>query len=180
MHYLLIIFQNILDPNEAEFRTDGHQQFLKLLEWKIRNINIKDENTESSLVSTSHLIILTELYQLAALVYLERCARHVSCKSTKVDHLVDRGYQLLGELGQCNWPFILLIFGAEAHTEDRRLEILRLASEAEGGADARNLHYARRVSEFMWTQDDLGGESVIYFHKMQRVLASFPTVPTFV
>lgn len=123
-----------------------------------------------------------ELYQIAALIYVERfCGdeytREFSSTDTIVETLTDQAFALLEDDNDHYAPFLLLIFGSEARTDQRRLLILDLISRAQNDFDGRDWSMTRSIIEFMWVQDDLGMQWPSYVAKIRSALDICQFVP---
>jgi hypothetical protein len=183
-HELLSLFLKVQctlrDPSHPDFRTAQYHEEIDSLEQQIKDVDPQSPDEELFL-SAANASKVTELYQLALLIYLERCGHNAIGETTKITAFVQRAYQLLDELGTCNWPFLLLILGCEARGDAERLKILDLVAAAEDHVKERrslNLDYAKNMVEFLWTQDDLGTRPQSYMAMMNAVFSTVGTFPT--
>ena len=183
-HELLSLFLKVLctlrDPSHPDFRTAQYHDKIDSLEQQIKEINPQGPDEELFL-SAANGPKVTELYQLALLIYLERCGHNAIGETTKIAALVQRAFRLLDELGTCNWPFLLLILGCEARSDAERLKMLDLVAAAEVQVKERrslNLDYAKNMVQFFWIQDDLGTRPQSYMAMMDTVFGTIGTFPT--
>lgn len=174
---LLEVCDSVLDPSDPRYDTEEYRKYVEVLEWKLRKITITD-SSHTKLDATS--LKVTELYQLAILVYLERTSRNFSGQSAKLSKMVSRAFDIFSELETCQWPFPLMIFGCEARSDEHRMLILELISKTERDAHVRSLGCVNNMVRFVWTQDDLAVEQLDYVDKMSTILSTSDTVPTFV
>lgn len=178
LQYLVRALANLRSPSDPGFFTDAYQDYLKMLQRGIKEIDPAEPDEEFSLAS-SESTALTRIYQLAALVYIECCASNITVESSEVSEMVDEGFHLMEQLGMCNWPFPLLILGCEARSDARRLQLLNLVSSAERKKSGRNLRQVMSMVEFAWKQEDLGTKFISYVTRMQLLFATCGTVPIF-
>ncbi|EEU37968.1 uncharacterized protein NECHADRAFT_84314 [Fusarium vanettenii 77-13-4] len=178
LQYLVRALANLRSPSDPGFFTDAYQDYLKMLQRGIKEIDPVEPDEEFSLAS-SESTALTRIYQLAALVYIECCASNITVESSEVSEMVDEGFHLMEQLGMCNWPFPLLIFGCEARSDARRLQLLNLVSSAKRKKSGRNLRQVMSMVEFAWKQEDLGTKFISYVTRMQLLFATCGTVPIF-
>ncbi|KFH41725.1 hypothetical protein ACRE_075650 [Hapsidospora chrysogenum ATCC 11550] len=183
-HELLSLFLKVLctlrDPSHPDFRTAQYHDKIDSLEQQIRDVDPQGPDEELFL-SAANGPKVTELYQLALLIYLERCGHNAIGETAKIAALVQRAFRLLDELRTCNWPFLLLILGCEARSDAERLKMLDLVAAAEVQVKERrslNLDYAKNMVKFFWIQDDLGTRPQSYMAMMDTVFGTVGTFPT--
>ncbi len=176
---LFEVTQTVLEPSDAMFHTEKYREYIKVLEWRIVQMKLDQSDTEVP-AGMKDVLQMTRLYQLGALIYLERTSRKLPSNVTKADKRAQDGYQILEELGTCRWPFVLFIFGCEARSDEQRKQILRLVPRDKGHYEADRLRFAIQMVQFFWTQDDLGGQDLSYMDKLDAVMSMSGTVPAFV
>lgn len=123
--------------------------------------------------------VVNRLYQLAALIYLDRIAHKTSSEHQSTFHTtaVSDGLALLAcvEVREVPWP--LFVIGCEAATDVQRKQVLRLF-DAERAADDGPT--PRRLMEAFWIQDDLDTtRKLTYVKKMSGVICALPSLPSF-
>jgi hypothetical protein len=179
LHLLLETVQNVRDPLDPEFATEKYRSLIKTLRTELENVRFDVEETDPSMQDEDSSTI-ARLYQLAALIYLERASTNMmGPESETINRWSDRAFELLDQTKKCNWPFLFLILGAEAYTDERRQRLLHLVSEAEKLPTSRRFESAKRMVEFVWVQDDLGTKAVNYVGKMNTAFSAYMVVPSF-
>lgn len=172
----------MVDLSDSRYNTDEFRNYLDVLEWRI-----KRATGPSHTAQTTHSALrpdaptVAKLFQLAALVYLERTSKKSSGQPEKVTQIVDSAFSILRELETCQWPFPLLIFACEARGDGERMVILDLIAKTERKAHVRSLECLKTMVRFVWTQDDLlVQEPVDYADKMSTLMSISDSVPSFV
>ncbi|KAI1311765.1 fungal-specific transcription factor domain-containing protein [Xylaria venustula] len=125
---------------------------------------------------------LTELYRSAVLVYIARICENKFGESRDLTRLLDRSFAQLEQAHTCHRLFPVFILGCEANTDERRIIILDLLRRTEE-THIRSLNSIRRGLDSVWIQDDLNADedtALDYVHKLNVVVSSSPTIPTFV
>lgn len=125
------------------------------------------------------MLKIMELYRLATLTYLERASGNQSRQSNKLSRWTKKAFTMLSELETCRWQFPLLIFGCEAWCDDRRMIIMKLISRTEKSAHVRSFNTISSIIQFIWVQDDIAEQELIYFDKLSVILGSSATMPVF-
>lgn len=179
LHIFSIIFESVLEQHKPLYHSTEYREHLRMLEWRLKNVKV-DANEYQSFVATPRARSITELYRIAALIYLERSSGNISNESDKISAWVDRAFTLLDELQACNWPLLLFIFGLEARSDAQRLKVLNLVSKTEKETRARNLETAKALVRMSWVQDDLGTKYIDYVAKLDMLLSSSEVLPTMV
>lgn len=163
----------VVEPPDPRFYTDDYQQYLKLLEWKLRRDNISNQQksapTEGSSWNTDGVV---ELYQLATLIYLKRASADTTKEGSYLLAWIERSFDMLSRFEHCQWPFPLLILGCEARADDQRTIILDLISRTERSIHFQKLNSIKKTIQRIWVQDDLVAEQFNYVHKLGVVLSS--------
>ncbi|KAM6538169.1 hypothetical protein FALCPG4_000052 [Fusarium falciforme] len=173
LYLLSEVCDTVVEPSDPRFHESDYQQYLKLLEWKLRRIDIStNENntlTEGSRLNSDRAV---ELYQLATLIYLKRASAENPKGKSRLPEWIERSFDILSHLEHCQWPFPLLILGCEARTDDQRTMILDLISKTESNIHFRKLDSVRMMIQRIWVQNDLIEEEFNYVHKLGAVLSS--------
>ncbi|KAI0102374.1 fungal-specific transcription factor domain-containing protein [Nemania sp. FL0031] len=129
------------------------------------------------------LVVVTELYQTAILVYIGRICENRFGESRDLKSLIDKGFAQLEQAEVCERQFPMFILGCEANTDERRITILSLMRRTEEKTHVRPLDCLRRGLDSVWIQDDLHADQDVkldYMNKLNAVISSSPTPPAFV
>ncbi|RSL51877.1 hypothetical protein CEP54_011184 [Fusarium duplospermum] len=173
LYLLSEVCDAVVEPSDPRFHTNDYQQYLKLLEWKLRRIDISNkENNTLTEISHSNADRIVELYQLATLIYLKRASADNPKERPHLQEWIAKSFYILSHLEDCQWPFPLLILGCEAQTDDQRAMILDLISRTESNIHFRKLDYIKTMIQRIWVQNDLIEEEFNYVHKLGIVLSS--------
>ncbi|RSM03261.1 hypothetical protein CDV31_010537 [Fusarium ambrosium] len=173
LYLLSEVCDAVVEPSDPRFHMNDYQQYLKLLEWKLRRIDISaNENNTLTEASRSNSDGIVELYQLATLIYLKRASPDNPKEKPRLPEWIDRAFHILSHLENCQWPFPLLILGCEARTDDQRTMILDLISRTERSIYFRKLGSVKTMIQRIWVQNDLTEEEFNYVHKLGIVLSS--------
>lgn len=122
-----------------------------------------------------------ELFRLSTLIYLRRTSAGILDLDKNFDEWVEQAFLLLAHLPSCQWPFPLLIFGCEAHDDERRLVMLDLIQRTIRGGKYRNISTVKRLLEIIWVQQDLSEDNWDYVRKLSAILSStHKSVPAFI
>ncbi|KAL7946043.1 fungal-specific transcription factor domain-containing protein [Trichoderma barbatum] len=122
----------------------------------------------------------TELYRLAALIYLNRAALGYSGEELRHRNLVNRGLEILcGKLTHMPpWP--IFIIACEAKEDSQRMTALQVLTSAGEEPRSFNMRLLRELVEACWNQDDLHDDEEMDYHmKMRLAVAVAPYVPPF-
>ncbi|KAI8631726.1 fungal-specific transcription factor domain-containing protein [Xylariaceae sp. FL1651] len=148
---------------------DDHKSFLKVLDWRIRSIHAA--------------AAVDELYQLAALVYLDRISGAFLNQPLRTQQHIDKAFVILSQLGSCERQFPVFILGCEARTDSQRAIVLDLVSRTERNIASRSFIYVKLLIQAIWAQDDLvdlqNGE-LDYQSKLSSTMSRCAIPPSFV
>ncbi|TGJ88111.1 hypothetical protein E0Z10_g691 [Xylaria hypoxylon] len=136
----------------------------------------------SSAKDAKRIVSLTELYRVAVLVYIARICESKFGEPRDLTSLIDRGFAQIEQAHTCERLFPIFILGCEANTDERRIMILDLLRRTEE-TNVRALDCLRRGLDSVWIQDDLNADqdtALDYLDKLNVVVSSCPTLPTFV
>ncbi|EEU43814.1 uncharacterized protein NECHADRAFT_73999 [Fusarium vanettenii 77-13-4] len=173
LYLLSEVCDAVVEPSDPRFHTHDYQQYLKLLEWKLRKIDIStDDNNTLTDGSRSDSDKAVELYQLATLIYLKRASPDNPKERSRLPEWIERSFEILSQLEHCQRPFPLLILGCEARTDDQRAMVLDLISRTERSIHFRNPGSIKMMIQRIWVQNDLIEEEFNYVHKLGVVLSS--------
>jgi hypothetical protein len=133
--------------------------------------------------NVDRLTVMTELYRTAILVYIARICETKFGESRDLIPLLDRAFVQIGQLHTCERLLPVFLLGCEAKTDERRIAILDLLRRTENNTTVRSLDCLRRALDSVWIQDDLHADQDVmldYMNKLNVVVSSSPTLPTFV
>lgn len=135
-------------------------------------------NSPNSESTPDGLDTLLKLYKLAALVYLERASTNLSGSSEKLDRWIDDAFSIMESMEICHQPFIIFLFGCEAHSDERRIFILELIQRTRDTM-RRSLTAVHRMIQAVWLQGDLSTDREVgYLAKLKVVFGSSSIVPS--
>ncbi|KAF7552726.1 hypothetical protein G7Z17_g4114 [Cylindrodendrum hubeiense] len=169
----------ILAPSDPEYYSDEYRQYLDVLEWRLRNIQIEDPGTTSD-TSEADTAKATKLYQLAALTYVTRSSEKSADQSEKVREWIKEAFDILSHLNVCKAPFPLFVFGCEAGNDELRAIILKVISKTENVAHIQSLERVKSMLEFIWVQNDLVDVHMDYTDQLGRIFGSSDILPAMV
>lgn len=120
------------------------------------------------------------LFPLVSLIYLERVSKDFSGSSATIENWTESAFQILHKAGKCRYPFLMLVLGMEARTDDRRMVMLRVIHETSKTMNPRNTDLLLHVLHAAWNQDDLMvDQDLDYTRKLNMIFSSYKSVPTF-
>ncbi|KAJ8130685.1 hypothetical protein O1611_g2948 [Lasiodiplodia mahajangana] len=120
---------------------DDYKSYLKVLDWRIQNIQVTDS--------------MTELYKLSSLIYLDRISGPLLNQYARTQMYIDKAFEILSQLDSCERQFPVFILGCEARTDIQRAIILDLISKTESKAASRSFTPVDIILQAIWAQDDL-------------------------
>jgi hypothetical protein len=172
---LSVAFETILNPADSRYHGWEYEDSIRSLESRIEHI------TADVMPGLNNTWVSTlELYKLSALIYLKRAARNFLGPSAQIDTMVDKGFEIVGDLETFDQAFPLLIFGCEARADDRRMTILELIERTAKTSSLMSLHGLRSILQRIWVQYDLAVEHELeYLKTLDAVISSYPIIPTF-
>lgn len=156
------------------------EKMVTLLEWRIRRDLVCNATQESH--PGSRFLDdpdNQELFQLALLVYLERSSNSSFGQSPIMRSRLDRAFTILSQLQSIQRQFPLLILGCEARADNNRMVILNLISRTEEASGGRSLDSLKVIIQSLWAQDDLAEQELGYSDKIEAVVSSSSTLPSF-
>lgn len=120
------------------------------------------------------------LFPLVSLIYLERVSKDFSGSSDTIEQWTESAFQILDKAGNCKYPFLMLLLGMEARTDDRRMIMLRVIHETSKTMNPRNTDLLLHVLHAAWNQDDLMiDQDLDYTNKLNMIFSSYKYVPAF-
>ncbi|KAI2628136.1 fungal-specific transcription factor domain-containing protein [Hypomontagnella submonticulosa] len=161
-------------PTASAEVLDDYKSFLKILDWRIRNLPAAATNNNS--VNTA---LTAELYKLAMLVYLNRATSNVLNQAPRTQQQIDEAFTILSQMDSCPRQFPVFIIGCEARTDTQRVTVLDLMDRTEKIVASRSFNYVRILMEGIWTQDDLANGDINYGDKLSSVFKRCSILPTF-
>lgn len=154
----------------------SYNEFIKILDWKIRNVTIPD--TASGSNPDKPLIL--EFYRLAMLVYLDRASKTQSGHRAKTQKQIGRAFTIIPKLGSCARQFPIFIIGCEARNDEQRAMVLDLLERTVKCVDSRKFTHTRLLLQAMWAQEDLAvGDRMDYGERLSSVISCCRIMPTF-
>ncbi|KXH29561.1 hypothetical protein CSIM01_06294 [Colletotrichum simmondsii] len=175
------VVAEILPSDNPETHTQEYRCKIRTLKEEIESLRVTASYSLADLKSEM-IAAKSEVYRLSTLVYLSRTTDQGEQEDSGVAALVERGLQLLPLMGTCERPLPLLIFGCEARTDEERLRILKLVSNAENTLPDRELHSVKKLLHALWTQDDLHADNILkptYIEKLSAVFSASELLPHF-
>ncbi|KAL4875385.1 fungal-specific transcription factor domain-containing protein [Aspergillus karnatakaensis] len=162
---------------------DDHKSFLEILDWRIRSLSMPDV-PDTSHHPPDEFNQLLQLYQLAILIFFNRCFPSLLDQPLRTQQHIGKGFSVLSLLSSCRQQFPIYVIGCEAQTDEQRAVVLDAISRTEkSSTHSQSLNYCRRILEAIWAQDDLaGGKSLrlSYCERMTSVMSQCSIVPIFV
>jgi hypothetical protein len=153
----------------------NYKSFLMMLDWRLRIIPVS-----ATVIETSEMTMIMELYQLAALVYLNRVSEDLLDQSARTQQQIDRAFSIFSELRSCERQFPLFILGSEARTDDQRAIVLDLIARTEKGTSSRPIIQVKILIHAMWAQDDLADQELNYWDKLSSIISACSIMPSLV
>lgn len=170
------ISDTLLDPSDPDYHSDDYRQYLKVLEWRVRSIQINDSELTSN-TNEADSAKITKLYQLAALIYITRTSENSVHQSEKIVEWIAEGFTIMSQLNTCKAPFPLFAFGCEAGNDEMRAVILNLISTTEREAHIQSLERVKSMLEFIWVQNDLIDVPMDYTDQLSRIFGLSDVLP---
>lgn len=172
------------------YATDAHGRTVQMDMSQVRALERRiygfiGEDGPSYHVSGMHFDrrdMLSLLYQIAALIYLNRGVLGIPETSFPHRRLVREGMLILKKLDSCESAFPMFILACEANDDERRLEVLDIFSKTLNEDKRRSNHVSIIQSMVMavWNQNDLNIDSnVSYNDTLDAVISTMPLIPLF-
>ncbi|CEJ56417.1 hypothetical protein PMG11_02625 [Penicillium brasilianum] len=156
--------------------SDDFKSYLKVLAWRIRSISISDTRVNEY----QGMATIVELFQLAALVYLNRAFGHIIESAAETQQRIERAFDIFSRITSCERQFPLLILSCEAWTDAERCTVLDLISRTEERDSSRSLFLTKKLIQAVWVQDDLSQGQIEYTEKLDAIMSCCTILPTFV
>jgi hypothetical protein len=174
------VFNTVLEPIDAQSRQDNRNNLRTILEWRTKKWPVVEEATNPPIGKMALEDSTQELFEVALLIFLERMSGGSPERSAKLRSTIDMGFALFSQLGTLVRQFPVLILGCEARTDKERMVVLNLISRTEEKYGVRSLQGMEGILQSLWAQDDLFDSELDYKDKLQAVLSSRRTLPSFV
>lgn len=169
------VSSNAISPETSD-NVDDHNNFLKMLDWRIRSLPLP-KVTEKSDDAT----LVMKLYQLAMLLYFTHSSEGVTNQPIRTQQQIDQAFAILPRLSSCQQQFPIYIIGCEARTDEQRAVILDIISRTEKMSSSRSFHLCKRLLQASWAQDDLAEwNNISYRNKLSSIMSLAKIVPAFV
>ncbi|KAI1125339.1 hypothetical protein F5Y10DRAFT_247203 [Nemania abortiva] len=160
------ICDSVYVNSDSVVEPDDYKSFLKVLDWRIQNIQVTDS--------------ITELYQLSSLIYLDRISGALLNQFARTQMYIDKAFAILSQLSSCERQFPVFIIGCEARTDAQRAIILDLISKTESKAASRSFTPVDIILQAIWAQDDLQDGDLDYSSKLSSTISRCAKPPSFV
>lgn len=160
----------------SEESLSEHKSFLKILDWKVRNLSAADIADDS----TSDGLMTAEVYKLAVLVYLGRASDDILGQSLVTQQYIDQAFAHFTQMDSCRRQFPLFILGCEARSDEQRAIILDLISRTDATVASRSVEHITILMQATWAQEDLANGNINYTDKLNYVFSCCRNVPSFV
>ncbi|KAI3327809.1 hypothetical protein HD806DRAFT_484001 [Xylariaceae sp. AK1471] len=184
LRYLGDVFDALCASAHSSRSIEGLQQEIHAFELGVENASKPTISPSSSTDKMiDRLAVLTELFRAAVLVYIARVCETKFGELRDLTPLLDRAFIQIEQLHTCERLFPIFILGCEAKTDERRIAILDLVRRTEENTTVRSLECLRRALDSVWIQDDLHADqdmTLDYMNKLNVIVSSSPTLPTFV
>lgn len=139
---------------------------LASLELQVKSISVPHRVKEKGFPRKEmDMTDLIELYQLTTLVYLARISETTLRTLHPPEQLaptLERAFELLDQVQNCQRRLPLVILACEADTDDRRLTMLKLIDRTQEVTLARTLRCFKLALETIWAQRDLHADEDLY------------------
>ncbi|RWA04792.1 hypothetical protein EKO27_g10317 [Xylaria grammica] len=158
------------------------QKEIHAAEQQVKNIPGPSHSPTSCTKEEAKRAAVDELCRTAILVYSARICETKFGESRDLTALLDKGFAQITEAGTCERLFPIFILGCEANTDERRISVLDLLRRTEETHVWRS-NCIRRGLDSVWIQDDLNADQdtvLDYINKLNAVVSSSATIPTFV
>lgn len=173
------LLQNCLDREDSEYMSNRHkgtlERLTQLLNQLVQRENMADDINDG--LHASHARQVGELYRLAALLYLERVARHSPRDAPRAVQLRSDAFTLLGSMKVCDRPWPLFVLSMEAENEDQRRTAMSMIEHmVEYGSDLKFVAIHHMVCEG-WVLQDLSIANDLDALKLYRAVIQLNQQP---
>ncbi|CZR65435.1 uncharacterized protein PAC_15335 [Phialocephala subalpina] len=154
---------------------NDHKSYLKILDWKIRNIPM-----EAIMDNSMHALFTIEVFQLAMLVYLNGVSGNMLNQVNKTQQHIDKAFSIFSRMSSCYRQFPIFVLGCEARRDDQRATVLDLMARTESSSSSRSFRHVRVLLQAVWAQDDLIEGGINYRDRLDNVISRCGNLPTLV
>lgn len=154
---------------------NDHKSYLKILDWKIRNIPM-----EAIMDNSMHALVTIEVFQLAMLVFLNGMAGNILNQVNKTQQHIDKAFSIFSRMSSCYRQFPIFVLGCEARRDDQRATVLDLMARTESSGSSRSFRHVRVLLQAVWAQDDLIEGGINYRDRLDNVISRCGNLPTLV
>ena len=166
-------------PPETSGNVDDFQNFLEVLDWRIRSLPTREAPDDEDHVADDATLVM-QLYQLAILLFLNRSFETLIDQPVRTQQHIHKAFAILPRLSACKQQFPIHVIGCEARTDEQRAVVLDVISRTETSS-SRSLNYCRRILQAIWAQYDLAdGTHIGYRENLTVVISHCLIVPSFV
>lgn len=177
------LFQNCLGQDDRDYMSNRHKDTLKRLKQLLNQLVQRESMADDINVGlhASHARQIAESYRLAALLYLERVARHSPRDAPRVVQLRSDAFTLLGRMKVCDRPWPLFVLSMEAENEDqRRTAMSMIENMVEHGSDSKFAGIQHMVRQGWVLQDLSIADELDALELYRAVIQSNQQPPSFV
>jgi hypothetical protein len=170
-----------LNAGFAEKSKHPDQELLDSVEHDLLTLN-QDTKQLVAIHSASeaeHGIKISQLYQIAALIYFERVLKPYSNQS-RLARWSAEAFDIVRQLKICERSFPLFFVACEAKTDEERQTIISLVARTHRKSSQRNLHAIEQMIQSMWVQHDLASDTGEgnYVNALNNAMSSSQMMPT--
>ncbi|KAK0619547.1 hypothetical protein B0T14DRAFT_431160 [Immersiella caudata] len=153
-----------------------YNEFMKILDWRIRSVVIPDGNGKSECDP-----LVLELYRIAILIYLDRASETQLHPKSKSQKQIQGAFELISQVKTCDRQFPVFVIGCEARNDEQRAAILDLIARTEKGGSSRVFNHTPLLLQAIWAQEDLAmGEKMDYSGALTSCISVCSIMPTFI
>ncbi|KAH0499795.1 hypothetical protein TgHK011_006961 [Trichoderma gracile] len=179
LDYLSKAIDLVKDRDDSNYLSKRHSHAIYDLERNIRDIDQQlcsgiDREDYHVAGSRKRYLTVSRMYQLAVLIYLDRVVRGSFSDSRLSRASAEEAFGLLGDLGLCERPFIMVMLALQAEQDSDRLLILSTLKNAIHERPLSNLASTERIIRRIWAQHDLHGSAQADALKILNTLRGAP------
>ena len=166
-------------PPGTSGNVDDFKNFLEVLDWRIRSLQIRQVPDDKDHVSDDATLVM-QLYQLAILLFLNRSFETLIDQPVRMQQHIDKAFAILPRIRSCKQQFLIHVIGCEARTDEQRAVVLDVISRTKMSS-SRSLKYCTRILQAIWAQYDLANGTYIgYRDKLTVLISHCLIVPSFI
>ncbi|KAL6859453.1 fungal-specific transcription factor domain-containing protein [Trichoderma novae-zelandiae] len=182
LEYLSKAIDLIKDRDDPEYLSKSHSHAIYGLERSIRDIDQQlcsgiDREDYHVAGSRKRYLTIARMYQLAVLIYLDRVVRGSLSDSRLSRRSAEEALGLLGELGLCERPFIMIMLALQTENDSDRLQVLSTLKNAIHERPLSNLASTEQIIRRIWAQHDLYGSGQADALKILNTVVSSSEIP---